>query len=161
MLGNPLKQIWTYNRDSPAPHGLIRYRNGSSIFKWNDSQFQHSSLGDRSSRAQPQQSRNRLAFGKREGPAFWRSVADRVRVVAESAEDGRVEVGGADGIVLGVSAHGIRCADHLAAADAAARQDGRIALRPVIAAGILVDRGSSAKVSEPNHQGRIEQAAFV
>ena len=52
-------------------------------------------------------------------------------------------------------------ADDLAAADAAAGEEGAVDLRPVVAAGGLVDPGGPAELAPGDHRHVVEQAAGV
>src|SRR5438874_339600 len=96
-----------------------------------------------------------LAVREERGPAVGGVVGDGVGVVAEGAEDGGVEVGGSDGVFVGIGAGFVGGAEGLAAADAAAGQDDGVALRPVVAAGVFVDRRSAAEVAHPDDERRV------
>ena len=78
--------------------------------------------------------------------------------------DGRTQILRTHRPVTDIGADAVRLAVHRAAADAGAGQEGRIAVRPVLAAGLdcrLIDPGRAAKLATNYHQGALQQAAFV
>src|SRR5262245_58822336 len=80
-------------------------------------------------------------------------------VDAEGVEDGGAEVVGADRVAGGVGGPTVGGAEDLAAADAAAGEDGRVAPRPVLAAGArAADLGGPAELPDPDDQRLVEQA---
>src|SRR5207247_8034962 len=94
------------------------------------------------------------------GPPVRRVIRNGAGIVAEETEDGGVEVGGGNGMVGGVGADFVGGAGGLAAADAAAGEGDGVALGPVVAAGVFVDRGGAAEVTHPDDERCIEQAAL-
>src|SRR6266851_1114037 len=85
----------------------------------------------------------------------------RFRVEAESAEYRGGDVIRTDRIVLGEGSAGIGSAVDLPAPDAAAGHQNRLARRPVIAAGVLVDLGCPPEVAGPVYERLGEQPSVV
>ena len=81
-------------------------------------------------------------------------------VVAQGVEEGGVDVGRGDGAGDGVASRFVRFANDLAATNAAPREDHRVAVRPVVAAGVGVDDWRASEIAHPDDERRIEQAAF-
>src|SRR5262249_40465850 len=71
-----------------------------------------------------------------------------------------MNVGGRDRMHFGVAAGAVRFADDLSATNAAAGEGHRVAVRPMIAAGVFVDERSAAEITHPNYQRAVEQAAL-
>src|SRR5262249_33947131 len=87
-----------------------------------------------------------------------------VVVDAEHAADGGEEVERGDGALGDGGRFGVGAADDLAAADAAAEHDARPGPRIVVAAGLgaaLIDPRRTAELAHPDHQRRIQEAAFT
>ena len=96
-------------------------------------------------------------------------VDDRGRVDAEGVVDRGQQLAGVDGVVERGGAGLVRLAVDVAAADAGAGDDGRVAVRPVVAAvgAVAVARGAdallraAAELADGDDQRLVEQAALV
>ena len=81
-------------------------------------------------------------------------------VDAQGVEDRRAEVVGADGIAGRIGGPAVGGAEDVTAADAGSGQDGRVTVRPVLAAAVgLGDPGRAAELADPDDQRLVEQAA--
>src|SRR5215468_5594462 len=105
-----------------------------------------------------QQTTNWLTFRERERPPFRGLVGDCVWVVAQGGEDRGVNVGGSYRKRFRITARAVRFADDLPAADAAAGKYHRVAIGPVVPAGVLIDERCAAEITHPDDQGAIKQA---
>ena len=81
------------------------------------------------------------------------------RVDPHAVEHGGRDVVGRAGIVLGIGRRGIRGPVDEPALQAAAGHEQGVTLRPVVAAGVLVDLRSAAELARPDDQRLVEQAA--
>ena len=111
-------------------------------------------------RAQPKSDRTGRPVARREGAA---GGVDQLGlgVEAEPPVDRGGQVGGGDRVGGGVGAVAVAGAVDVAPLDAAAGEHGRVAVGPVVAAGVAVDPGRPAELAERDDQGRVEQAAGV
>src|SRR5438093_8519767 len=75
---------------------------------------------------------------------------------ADAVMHGGGDVGGRDGIVVRVLAAAVAGADDSAAADAAACDQGAVTMLPVFAAGLVVDPGRAAELTERDDQGGLQ-----
>src|SRR5581483_3537440 len=74
--------------------------------------------------------------------------------------DGGGEVGGSDRTFGGALGAGVALADDAASLDAAASQQGAVAMFPVIAARLVVDTWRAAEFADRDHERTVDQAAF-
>src|SRR5436190_2311993 len=75
--------------------------------------------------------------------------------------DGSGYVGRGDRVIDGVLAASVALAENLAATNAAARQQGAIAVFPMVPAGLIVDLGGSAELPHGYYERAGEQAAIA
>ena len=87
-------------------------------------------------------------------------VVDVLSIIAQRSEDGGMDVGGRDRTHKGIGTGPVGFADDLTASDSAAGEYHRITLWPVIPTGVFVDDRSSPKITHPDDESFIQQAAF-
>src|SRR5436190_18732412 len=75
--------------------------------------------------------------------------------------DGSGYVGRGDRVIDGVLAASVALAENLAATNAAARQQGAIAVFPMVPAGLIVDLGGSAELPNGYYERAGEPAAIA
>ena len=117
--------------------------------------------------APPCESRWRVAPALREQRTYWLPLGETIRpagevddlgkgIEAEAPKESRGEIGGRDGVEVGISAELVAGSINTAAANAAAGKHSAITKRPMIAAGGAVDFGSAAEFAKSDHESRIE-----
>src|SRR5262249_36632401 len=103
---------------------------------------------------------NRFSLGEPVRPAH--AVGDfRGRIDAKASEQGGRQIGRTHWIAGGIGADLIAGPVVLAALDAAAREHGGIAIRPVVAAGVGIDLRRSSEFTDAYHQRGMQQPTVL
>ena len=86
---------------------------------------------------------------------------DLVRIKADTVVERGEDFAEVEGAVIGLAAEAVRGADDLAGPHAAAGQHGAGNLRPVVAAGVVVDLRRAAELAPKDHRHVLVQAALM